>query len=90
MSQNSQVKIANFPGCTTQDMKDHIKPLLRRNPDKMIIHVGTNSLRSSSSLIKRSDDEALACKVQYCPKVMQAIIDEYRENRDISAIFNAN
>ena len=47
MSKNSQVKIATFLGCTTQDMKDHIKPLLRRNPDELIIHVGTNSLRSS-------------------------------------------
>lgn len=91
MSKNSQVKIATFPGCTTQDMKDHIKPLLRRNPHEIIIHVGTNSLRSSntprecavelidlaeavnsessatisiSGLIDRSDDEALACKVQ--------------------------
>ena len=25
--------------------------------------------------------------VQYCAKVMQTIIDEYRDNRDISAIF---
>lgn len=81
---NSQVKIATFPGYSTQDIKDHIKPLLRRNPDEIIVHVGTNSLRSSnecavelidlaptvssessatitiSSLIIRSDDEALA------------------------------
>ena len=28
--------------------------------------------------------------IQYCAKVMQTIIVEYRENRDISAIFNAN
>ena len=26
--------------------------------------------------------------IQYCAKVMQTIIDEYREYRDISAIFN--
>ena len=30
MSKNSPVKIATFPGCTTQDMKDHIKPLLHK------------------------------------------------------------
>jgi len=30
------------------------------------------------------------CDLEYCAKVMQAIIVEYRENRDISAIFNAN
>ena len=47
MSRNLQVKIATFPGCTTQDMKDRIKPLLRRNPDQIIIHVGTNSSSNS-------------------------------------------
>ena len=26
-------------------------------------------------------------KIQYCAKVMQTIIDEYRDNRDLSAIF---
>ena len=25
--------------------------------------------------------------LQYCAKVMQTIIDEYRDNRDLSAIF---
>ena len=98
MSKNSQIKVATCPGCTTQDMKDHIKPLLRRNPDEIIIHVGTNSLHSSStplecaaelidlaesvssessamisisSLITRSDDEALAAKVPNVNKVLK-------------------
>ena len=31
--------------------------------------------------------KSLARLVQYCAKVMQTIIDEYRDNRDISAIF---
>ena len=44
-----EVKISSFPGCTTLDMKDHVKPLLRRNPDKIILHVRTNSLRSCKS-----------------------------------------
>ena len=46
---NLQVKIATFPGCTTQYMTDRIKPLLRRNPLQIIIHVGTNSVSSSNS-----------------------------------------
>ena len=34
------------------DMRDHIKPILRKNPDEIeiVIHVGTNSLRSSVSV----------------------------------------
>ena len=98
MSKNSEIKVATFPGCTTQDMKDHIRPLLRRNTDEIIIHVGTNSLHSSntplecaaelidlaesvssessalisiSSLITRSDDEALAAKVPDVNKVLK-------------------
>ena len=37
----------------------------------------------------RFEQIAFVCKkIQYCAKVMQTIIDEYREYRDISAIFN--
>ena len=31
------------------DMRDQIKPILRKKPDAIVIHVGTNSLRSSAS-----------------------------------------
>ena len=48
-SENCKVKVSSFPGCTTEDMQDHIKPIMRRNPHEVILHVGTNSLRSSTS-----------------------------------------
>ena len=35
-----------FPGATISDMEDFVKPLSRRSSDKMILHVGTNDLRS--------------------------------------------
>ena len=37
-----------FPGATVEDMNDFINPLIRKKPDKMILHVGTNNLKSSS------------------------------------------
>ena len=49
MSRSAKVKVSCFPGCTTRDMHDHIKPLLRRSPDEIILHVGTNSLGSTDS-----------------------------------------
>ena len=48
ISRSAKVKVSSFPGCTTIDMRDHIKPTLRKNPDAIVIHVGTNSLRSST------------------------------------------
>ena len=42
---DTRVKVSTFPGCTTLDMADYIKPILRKNPQKLILHVGTNSLK---------------------------------------------
>ncbi|XP_067030123.1 uncharacterized protein [Acropora muricata] len=50
ISRSAKVKVSSFPGCTAIDMRDHIKPTLRKNPDAIVIHVGTNSLRSSTSV----------------------------------------
>ena len=44
-----KVKVATFPGCAIRDVHDHIKPFLRKKPDQIIIHVGTNSLRDTES-----------------------------------------
>ena len=49
MSKVSQVKVSTFSGCTTKDLCDHVNPILRKKPDRLIIHVSTNSLRESSS-----------------------------------------
>lgn len=32
LSKRRNVKVRNFPGATTADMKDYLKPLLRKNP----------------------------------------------------------
>ena len=49
MSKVSQVKVSTFSRCTTKDLRDYVKPILRKKPDRLIIHIGTNSLRESSS-----------------------------------------
>lgn len=50
ISRSAKVKVSSFPGCTIMDMRDHIKPVLRRNPTAIVMHVDTNSLRSSASV----------------------------------------
>ena len=53
---NSKVQVSSFPGCTTKDMADHIRPIVRRKPGSIIIHVGTNSLRNSNSSRECADE----------------------------------
>ena len=42
-----RVTVKSFSGATVDDMKDFIKPILRKNPEKLILHIGTNDLRST-------------------------------------------
>ena len=42
-------KVHAFPGVTTEDMIDFIRPLAFRNPDYLIIHAGTNDLINFST-----------------------------------------
>ena len=38
----SCLKVRNFPGLAVRDMYDYVKPLLRKRPSHVLLHVGTN------------------------------------------------
>ena len=42
-----KVVVKHFSESTTKNMKTYIQPPLKRDPDWVIIHIGTNDLRSS-------------------------------------------
>ena len=44
MSRTKSVKVCSFPGATTQDMEYFLKPLMNREPNHIVLHVGTNNL----------------------------------------------
>jgi len=44
--------VRNHPGATTEDLIDHIKPILRKNPDVIIVHGGTNDCTNNTDTIK--------------------------------------
>ena len=43
-SVNNAVNIMKHPGSTTDDMVDYVRPVTRKKPDVIIMHVGTNDL----------------------------------------------
>jgi len=48
LSRAHKVQIKSFPGATTEDLVDYIKPSLKRKPDKIIIHAGINDLKNNN------------------------------------------
>ena len=64
-SKNKRVKVMHFSGATTACMESYIKPKLQRNTDKVILHIGTNDLRSKKEPLEIASsiiDLAKTCK----------------------------
>ena len=51
-SKKNDVGIAAHPGSTTVDMADYIKPIVRRKPDILILHTGTNDITNGVNTMK--------------------------------------
>ena len=49
ISQNRSVKVRISLGVTTYNMHDYLKPFLKRNPENITLHVGTNNLVKETS-----------------------------------------
>ena len=43
------VKVRNFPGATIEDTQHNLVPILKINPCRLILHVGTNNAESCTS-----------------------------------------
>ena len=47
--EDTNVTVKSFAGARIADMKDYVRPSLEKKPDMIILHVGTNDLRSSNN-----------------------------------------
>ena len=45
---DKHVTVKSFAGARIADMEDYLRPLLRKEPDEIILHVGTNNIRDES------------------------------------------
>ena len=46
---NKVVKVRDFRGATIDDLKHHLVPLLKKKPEHIILHIGTNDAVSKTS-----------------------------------------
>ena len=42
------VVVKSFSGATTSDMKHYLKPTPEKNPQQILLHIGTNDLRDQN------------------------------------------
>ena len=63
VSGGDSIKIWPHPGASTEDLIDHIKPAMHKNPDIVIIHTGTNDLQNNCNIVKKAKKLVSAVKV---------------------------
>ena len=54
ISKAHNVKVRPQPGCTIEDIEGHIKPIIRKNPDAIIIHSRTNDVTNDKPTKKKT------------------------------------
>ena len=59
-NQKDKVIVKSFSGATTEDMEDYLKPILRKEPENLILHVGTNDLKVTEPAHLSNSIESLA------------------------------
>ena len=56
LTRKHNVKVKAHGGATTRDIIDHIKPVLRRQPDTIIVHCATNDLTADVNTIEQMEE----------------------------------
>ena len=47
---NGDVKVRAHPGATVTDLLDYLKPISRKQPSHLILHAGTNDIKSQTPI----------------------------------------
>ena len=45
---NNHVVVKSFSGATIEDMEDYLKAVIRKEPESIVLHIGTNDLNKLS------------------------------------------
>lgn len=49
---DQMIVVKSFPGATADCMKDYIKPTIKKKPNAIVIHTGTNDLKHEKMLVR--------------------------------------
>ena len=85
ISKDHNVKVRPQPRCKTEDIEDHFKPILRKNPDAITIHSGTNDAKNDKPTKKKKKKKEIK-QIEYTNPEIQVIISGliHREDREIN------
>ena len=81
-----RVTVKSFYGANLEDMDDFIIPILRKKPDQLVLHIGTNNLRRAESQVVAHGVINLPHKIEeQCPGI-DIIVSWILTRTDVKAL----
>ena len=62
ISRNNPVKVKSYPGATINDFIDYVRPTVRKKPNLIIIHTGTNDIQNNVNTLQKIRDVVSSIK----------------------------
>ena len=85
-SATNRVTVKSFSGASVEDMTDFIKPILRKKPENIVLHIGTNNLRNDDAKSVADGITNLAHSIQQqCPDIEIIVSGVITRSDDMSA-----
>ena len=53
VSRNNPVKVRSHPGVTTDDFIGYVRPTVRKKPNLIVVHTGTNDIQNNANTFKK-------------------------------------
>ena len=81
-SVNQNVGVKCFEGATVVDMSGYVKPVLRRKPDNIVLHVGTNDTKNRKATEIMNDIANLCQEIKEAASGAELIISKLINRED--------
>ena len=75
------MKVRKYPGASSEDMLDHMNPTLRKKPDEIVIHAGTNDITKNINYIHNV--KAMVKKIRECSPNIKITFSSIVKRNDI-------
>ena len=82
------VTAMKHPVCSTENMTDYIKPIVRKKPDTILLHVGTNDLTKGINTMKNVRKCVEAIRKLDSSENIQTLIQVYCKVQSLVLFFS--
>ena len=82
LSRKYTIKVRSFPGATVSDMFDYLKPLLKKEPEKILLLIGANDVEHKTAALILAEIKSLIDFIQEHIPTCHVVVSEIIQRLD--------